>query len=71
MPRHKKGTLVRVLREMLIGALERADVDRHGELWVVLSYDRRGDHYDCKSLATGYTWVWYPNEITTRKEHEP
>ena len=68
MPRHKKGTLVRVLREKLMG--DEYEVDKHGSLWLVEGFDSPSTSYYCKSLATGYVYMWYPNEITTRKEKE-
>lgn len=80
MPRHKKGTLVRVK-----GAHEAEDWDRddtadvvknHGWLYIVERYLPNGylqnehtvDAYECKSIASGSLVQLFPCEITTKKE---
>lgn len=69
MPRHKKGTLVRVRTEKLVGSDEH-NTALHGTLWMVVSYDEDERLYHCKSIASGFRYVWFPWEITTRKEKE-
>lgn len=73
MPRHKKGTLVRVTPEALAhnagyADLNNAYVKGHGYLWLVERWNNHNRFYECKSLATGRGSVaWLPAEITTRK----
>jgi hypothetical protein len=70
MPRHKKGTLVRVKESALernpFSNVNAAYVEDHGYLWIVEGWKEDSGYYECKSLATGKTGVgWLTREITT------
>lgn len=83
MPRHKKGTLVRITEE----ALEPNYCDRTaivaviksgGMLFIVEKFlpvnSRKNPYgsplYMLRSVSTGWTAELFPNEITTRKPKE-
>lgn len=76
MPRHKKGTLVRVKPEALesthvYSELNTEHVKAHGYLWIVERWNVYSEYYMCKSLATGVTGVaWKAVEITTRSRRD-
>lgn len=81
MPRHKRGTLVRVRTEEEVGEYKfdinntREAVDDHGWLYTVVRFlpahhgenEHEHDAYECKSLATGELIQLFPEEITTKE----
>ena len=66
MPRHKKGTLVRLTKKYASYPHTAHISKNHGMLWVVQSWDEVCGCYRCSSLATGYEWHFWPYETTTR-----
>lgn len=84
MPRHKKGTLVRLRTKKEMGDrwdflnTDEADPDNNGVLWVVQRFlpAKHGDNmfqqdaYECRSLSTGTTMQLFPGEITTRSSRD-
>ena len=83
MPRHKKGTLVRLRTKEELGEdrwdfynTEETDPDNNGCLWVVQRFlpAKHGDNtyqhdaYECRALSTGAISQLFPEEITTRSE---
>jgi hypothetical protein len=81
MPRHKRGTLVRVRTEEEVGEEQYGEnstkemVEQHGWLYTVVRFlpahhgenENSIDAYECKSLATGELIQLFPEEITTKE----
>ena len=59
------GTLVRVDMPAILSALEAED---YGYLFIVDGYSPTYGWYVCKSLATGMTCAFFPQEITTEEQ---
>jgi hypothetical protein len=81
MPRHKKGTLVRIRTEEEVGEYlwdqhdTKREVKLHGWLYSVVRFlpynhadsEYAENAYECKSLSTGALAQLFCKEITTRK----
>lgn len=79
MPRHKKGTLVRIRTEDEVGEYlweknsTGKEVRHGGWLYTIVRYlpiehrdnEHRHPAYECKSIATGGLAQLFPEEITT------
>jgi hypothetical protein len=68
MPRHKKGTLVRLTKEYASNHHTAHIAEDHGMLWVVQSWNEGRWCYICSSLATGYKHNFWPFDTTAREE---
>ena len=80
MPRHKKGTMVRLKTEEENAHWHEDEVynvvANHGHIFRVIRFhhenhrhnDSGEDEYWCKSLASGEELALYPREITTKEQ---
>ena len=44
--------------------------DKHGSLWVVSRQHRDTGAYECKSIATGFTFPWFSDQIEIAEEEK-